>query len=173
MKNKIKKIIIAFVIVALMLTGILIYRNINVQNNKLTKEEINKIVENTKVLRVKYLVMEKNDDEYTFDNVFPDHFEDYLSFAQEYIFLSKKGNYYVSTLKNSINQKILDSVTDVDFALNNTNGELIDDCIYDKKTNEVKIPKEYFEKEYDNVGAETPIQMELLSRLSDKEIKKL
>ncbi len=173
MKNKMKKIIIAFVIVALMLTGILIYRNINVQNNKLTKEEINKIVENTKVLRVKYLVMEKNDDEYTFDNVFPDHFEDYLSFAQEYIFLSKKGNYYVSTLKNSINQKILDSVTDVDFALNNTNGELIDDCIYDKKTNEVKIPKEYFEKEYDNVGAETPIQMELLSRLSDKEIKKL
>lgn len=173
MKNKIKKIIIAFVIVALILTGILIYRNINVKNNKLTKEELNEIVENTKVLRVKYLVMEKNDDEYTFDNVFPDHFDDYLSFAQEYIFLSKKGNYYVSTLKNDINQKILDSVTDVDFALNNTNGELIDDCIYDKKTNEVKIPKEYFEKEYDNVGVETPIQMELLSRLSDKEIKKL
>ena len=86
MKNKIKKIIIAFVIVALILIGILIYRNINVQNNKLTKEELNKIVENTKVLRVKYLVMEKNDDEYTFDNVFPDHFDDYLSFAQEYIF---------------------------------------------------------------------------------------
>ena len=50
---------------------------------------------------------------------------------------------------------------------------MINDCIYDKKTNEVKIPKEYFEKEYDNVGKETPIQMELLSRLSDKEIKKL
>lgn len=173
MKNKVKKIIIIFVIVALILIGIFIYRNINVQNNKLTKEELNKIVENTKVLRVKYLIMEKNDEEYTFDDVFPDHFEDYLSFTQEYIFLSKEGNYYISTLKNNINQKILDSVTDVDFAMNNTNGELIDDCIYDKKTNEIKIPKEYFEKEYDNVGKETPIQMELLSRLTDKEIKKL
>ncbi len=162
MKKKIRIIIISIIILFM---GFAAYKFIIYKTNTKQKNVINR-----EFIRVKYLVMKKNSDKYNMDDVFPDHTMDFLTLADEYVSLKKDGNYYKIDLNEVANEKVLSAVTDYVCAKNNYYGEKVDDCKYNKKNNVVSIPKKYFTK---SKKAQAPVQIELLSRMTDKDIRTL
>ena len=173
MKKKRLYIKISIIVVVLFLALIIgsnIFNNNNRTNKTLTKEELNEI----KFVKIKYLVMNKTSDEYDLKNAFPDHFDDYLSFASEYMLLVKDGDYYKVGIKDQVNDKVLNSITSYAFAKNNNAAEMLDDCIYDKDNYEIKIPASYFDGNIENVELKnSPVQIEFLTRLKENDIKSL
>ena len=91
-----------------------------------------------------------------------------LFFSYGNLNLKKKGKYYEGDLSN-LNEYALKNITDYVFANNNTRGEVLKDCILDKKTTKIKIPSKYIDETTDNI----PIQLEILSRLSPEEFSNL
>ena len=160
-----KKIEIIALSIVFLLIGFISYKVIVNKINHKPKNEVYR-----EFLRVKYLVMKKSKDNYNMDDVFPDHTMDFLTLADEYVSLKKDGNNYKIDLDKVANERVLNSVTDYVCAKNNYFGEKVDDCKYDKKNHEVIIPKKYFKK---SKKAQAPVQIELLSRMTNKEIKTL
>lgn len=172
--KKSKTIIISIIIITSILLFGKIYTNINtntnISNKKLSTEELNEY----KFIRIKYLVMKKTNDNYSLYDALPDHFDDYLSFATEYMLLEKGNNYYTVNLKSQANKKVLDSITDYVFAMNNNDAQMLEDCIFDKENLEIKIPSNYFEQNYKNIiKKNSPVQVEFLARMSEENIKNL
>ena len=138
--------------------------------NYFTRNTI-KIENEYKYIRIKYLIMKKSDKEYKIKDVFPDHFEDFEYFTEMYVGLKKENNYYTASLKGKANKKILKSITDYEFALNDVFANLLDDCEFDKETLQIKIPAKYYSKK--NKEHEDNTEIEILSRLSEDELKQL
>ena len=91
-----------------------------------------------------------------------------LLFYNEFIPLEKRGEYLYANLEEFVNKNLLTNVIDYVFTNNNTNGEVIEGCTFDKKTNEIKIPISF----YDNVEkGQIPVQMEIESSHTWSEIK--
>ena len=170
-----KKKIIFILITVLVFTSFLLIAN-KFSNNKISSNSITLTQEEKdiyKFIRIKYLVMEKTNEEYDINTAFPDHFDDYLAFDSEYMLLDRDEDYYVVNLKNQANKKILDSISSYSFAINNNYAEVLDDCIFDKDTLEIKIPAKYYNAEYELERRNSSVQIELLSRLTEDEIENL
>lgn len=113
-------------------------------------------------MRVLYLVM--NEDEVpkditmskTFDPNYSEYPEGILASVGSIVPLTKKGEYLYVDLDNFTNPELLKKETDYVFAMMNNNGEVIDGCEYNTKTNIIKVPISYFEN-----NKSMPIQMEV------------
>ena len=160
--SKKKKIIILLFIFVVLISYLFL--------NQSFKNRI-KIKEDYKFIRIKYLVMKKSDKDYKIKDVFPGHYDDYQYFTEMYVGLTKKDGYYVTNLKNQANEKILNSIVDYEFAHNNVFAEMIDDCEFNKKTLEIKIPEKYFTKK--EKEKEDDVEVELMSRLSEADLNSL
>ena len=155
-KNKNKKIIL-FLAVAFLIIFFSVF--LVLDNTKFNKG-IKKYSENYK-FKVTLLVLDKDkvkDKTVDFKH-FEDFHEDNIGFINVVIPLEKKDNYLYADLKQFVNTELLKNISDYTFTNNNLNGELIDECEYDKKLNQLKIPVSY----YKNKTQEIPVQTELLS----------
>lgn len=168
MKN-IKKIVITILLLAVITIGILMaipYFSKPSDGIKLKKND------NVKLLLVKVLVMdkEKTPKSLTMDSTFEgDKYLSSILYSNSMDFILKKNNnYYILDLKPNVNKEVLNNMNDYSFAMNNNNGETIKDVIFDKKNYIVKIPKKYFEQE-----KAIPVQMEIQTRLTKKELVNL
>ncbi len=166
-----KKKIITLVSILIALT--LIVGGFRIYNSSVGKKNSEKAKNRLELLRVKILVTEKNEYDYDISGFNPEHIEDYLTFSDTFFELDKKGNYYTFDLKQNINKEIVDGFTDYAFAMNNYNGEVIDDCIYDKKSGILKIPEHYYKSIDNKYKVKTPVAVQFLSRKSLKDINNL
>lgn len=130
--KKYKKIILTIFFIALVGISIVILFPKD-QFENISKEEITKEQEKFKFLKIKYLVMDKSDEEYDLNNVFPDYYDDFLYFTYEYALLNENKESYTFNLEKQVNEKILENINDVAFAYNNDEGMAIDDCKFDKE----------------------------------------
>ena len=125
-------------------------------------------------MRVLYLVM--NEDEVpadiTMEKTFSPDTSEYpegiLTTSSSVIPLTKKGDYLYADLDEFTHEKLLLKETDYVFAKMNNNGEVIDGCEYDKKTNTIKVPISYFENEKLN-----PIQVEIQTLMKKDDFNNL
>ena len=175
-KNK-KIVTFAIVILTIITIVFLSFNKFNIQNTntktetkKYSKEELSKY----KFVRIKYLITKKTKNNYSLKETFPKYFDDYLAFTSEYMLLEKKGDYYVASIKNQANKKVIDSITSYEFALNNHAAQMVNDAIFDKEKLEIKIPAKYYNQKYERIERQnSPVQVEFLSRMSEKDIQNL
>lgn len=80
--------------------------------------------------------------------------------------LTKKGKYLYANLKDYANSIMFKKQVAYAFAEYNHNGMVLDDCEYNEKTTEIKIPISY----YENKKQDIPVQFELASAASYEEI---
>ena len=98
------------------------------------------------------------------------NYVDKISFSgTEFLPMEKRGDYLYLDLNNLVNNRVIESDILYTFTKNNNNGEVINDCEYDTKTNIAKIPFSY----YKDVEKSSPIQFELFSVISSKEMEEL
>lgn len=123
--------------------------------------------ENIESMPITYMVM---DEKTTPNNVtieeINNKYNDSMLFFMPGILLElyEDGEYYTGKLSDlDINKNIIDYA----FTKNNLNGEIIDDCIFDKTKNIIKIPKKYYKKGL----KKAPVQMEIVSKNNKKNIQ--
>ena len=124
-----------------------------------------------KYFRVSYVLVDKEKTKNA-------NFDDYNSYTSNTLEtysvvekVTKEGNYYVAKL-HYMKDFVYDNTVKNHYAMNNLNGEVIDDIKYDKSTKKAYIPKKYFEsKKYEKYNG-IPVQMEFVSRIDEKEFKK-
>lgn len=159
MKNKKKtlKIILILIISTLFL---LFLQHIYI---KIVSPKVN-LEKSDKGIIVKYTIVDEHSSKGydTIDDIM-DKNEDsiiYNSYGFETI-KKKDSNTYEGKLSNA-NEMLTNGVVDYAFAKMNTNGEVIKDATYDKKTRKITIPAKYIEKE--------SIQMQVLVKLTNDKI---
>lgn len=172
MKNKTLKIVLSVLLIfTVIIVGFKIFNSVRANNIK--NETKNNKDEIAKYIRIKFNIMKKNKDEYDVYNMFPDHFDDFINYTDDYFYVKKDGNYYTFNAKENINTKVYSSITSYVFAKNNYNGEVINDCTFDSKTGVIRIPAEYFKEYNKEQKASVPVQIQFLSRLTEKELNNL
>ena len=121
------------------------------------------------MMKITYLVINKDEvpENINLDNTFYGYTKQILFSNSELVMLERKGDYLYLDLNGQVNKSILDSEVDHVFALNDTNGNVLEDCEYDKKTNIAKIPVKY----YENADMRIPIQFEIESALTKKQVE--
>ena len=169
MKSKKKYLLLSIIVLLIALFGIYFGLIKDNNNDKQTRKEI----ADFKFLLVKVLVIDKNTtpDNINLDSIFKGdkYLRSILYNSTQNILLTKENDNYVVDLDDNVNSKVLKNVIDHQFALNDNNGNVIKDCTYDEKTNKIIIPKTYFKNE----KTLEPVQMELVSRLTEKELRNL
>ena len=166
-----KKYLKVYILLLLLLATLvsIYYIDLSIFNSKLIKYD------EKYLLKITYLVGDKNklDDDATvaYTTSLADPTVILYSATQD-IPLIKDGDYLYADLNNFTNKKLLDRVSDVLYAKNNLDGEIIEGCSYDKETRILRIPFSYYEglKEDDNP---IPIQVEIESLMTSKEIRNL
>lgn len=167
MKKNNKIIIIILIMIISILIFFCVYPKISIYlcNKKLSDLQYDK------KLQITYLIADENKTNgeeisvYNFDSSSE-------SFAQinsrGMAFLNKKEKYYVGKLVD-INPYIFNNIKDYVFTYNNLDGQILENCKFDKKTGEIKIPIEY----YENSIKKENVQMEIISELDMSKLKKL
>ena len=85
--------------------------------------------------------------------------------------LTKKGDYLYADLEKYSNSILFNKQLDYSFALNNLEGIKLNDCEYDKKIAQIKIPVSYYNNnDKDN---KIPVQFELMSGVDKNEIQNI
>lgn len=151
-----KKITIIFSIVILIIVFFGVYQY------KLFGELKNKI-DNDKFLEVSYVITDTNPKTHEVKIGTRDY--NVLKLEQVSIPVSKKNDYYYAYIDVN-NSALTENILDYVITKNNTNGEVVSDVSFDINKKFVKIPKKYFTKDND-----TPIRVQLLSRMSEKKLK--
>ncbi len=90
-----------------------------------------------------------------------------LNFINQYIPLTKKGEYLYAKLNDFANDIAFKNITDYVFTIHDLSGTKIDGCEFNEETTEIKIPISY----YENKSQEVPIQMEIQTRNSLKDMQ--
>ena len=166
MNKKGKHILLSIVLLIVALFGIYLFTGDKEPSEKQTRKNI----EDFKFLLVKVLVMDKEGTPNTLktDDIFKDskYLKSILYSSQQNLLLTEENDGYVLDLNNSVNNEILKNATDYTFAMNNNNGETIKDCKVEN--NKVIIPKSYYKGK-----TLEPVQMEMITRLSKKELRNL
>ena len=162
-KKYIKLFIITAILIAIFAT--IYYVDLNRFNSRFVKYD------DTYMIRITYLIADRDKlkEDITIDETINENLDSVLYNAYARIPLTKDGEYLYANLSNFANKKMLEHVSDYTFANNNLNGEVIDGCFYDKKTNIIKIPFSY----YENATISDPVQVEIESLLTKKEINNL
>ena len=124
----------------------------------------------TYAIKVSHLIADKDklDSNATIDDTNENHLDSIIYFVDQYVPLTKDGDYLYVNLDEYTNDLLLKDVTDVAYSKNNVFGEEIDGCSYDKNTKILKIPYSYYDK--NNRDQYIPIQVEIESLLTQKEI---
>ena len=119
-------------------------------------------------LKVVYTIGDKDKlkDGITIDETIIEHIDDVLFTSNVYVPLTREGDYLVTKLSDFSNKILFKNVTDTVFALNDTEGNVLKDCIYDKKTSTIKIPYKY----YENSDSIDPVQVQVESLMTKKEV---
>lgn len=133
-------------------------------------KKFKEITSNKKNILMKYVIVDKDksnpdDDIIKTTN---ENSKNVLFIAKGYAYLTKKGNYYETTLSNE-NDIVFDNISDYCFAKNNLLGEVIKDAKFSSKSRKIKVPISYFENNSDD----TPVQLEIVSRITKKQFKNL
>ena len=166
MNKKGKYILLSIVILIIALFGI----NLFTSGKEPSEKQTRKNIEDFKFLLVKVLVMDKEGtpNDLKTDEIFKEskYLKDILYSSQQNLLLTEENDGYVLDLNNSVNNVILKNATDYTFAMNNNNGETIKDCKVEN--NKVIIPKTYYKGKLLE-----PVQMEMITRLSKKELRNL
>ena len=129
--------------------------------------------DDTYMMKVTYLIgdRDKLDENATIDSTVYEKSETILYHVSHIVPLTKKNDYLYVDLGKFTNKELLNHVSDVIYANNNWNGEVIEGCSYDKDTKTLKVPYSYFENlTEDN---QVPIQAEIETLLTKKEIDSL
>ncbi len=125
------------------------------------------IYDNEYMIHVMYLIMDKDavPSDITMDKTFSYDpkvgIQGMLGTSNSMVPLTKKGDYLYVDLDKFTNPSLLKNETDYVFTNYNLNGEIIDGCEYDKKTNSIKVPASYFAENKFH-----PIQLEIQTLLS-------
>ena len=161
--NKKTLTIISLVLVLILAFVVTYYIDLKRFNSNLTK------MDNKYVIKVSHLIGNKKEleEDATINDTVNNHMDSVLYFGNTYVTLTKDGDYLYADLGKFTNPVLLEEVTDVIYSKNNTNGELIEGCSYDKKTKILKVPYSY----YADSEKIIPIQVEIESLLTKEQIK--
>ena len=166
MKNKIKnnysiirKFILAFAITLVVMFGYNFALEYKESKNSY------KINDDDKLLLVKYTLVDKDKvpEGSSIDDLWASHFDALYNIVMDNVVLQKEGDYYVADISYT-NDIITNDITDVDFAMNNNLGQVLDDCKFDKDKLKIYIPAKYYEK------SQTPVQTQIMSRIDNDQI---
>ena len=129
--------------------------------------------DNKYLLNVTYLIgdSKKLDKNITIDETVDYNNSSILFSVNQVIPLNKENNYLTADLDDFTNDKLLKVVTDYIFTMNNNNGEIVDDCSYDKTNNTIKIPISFYENKI--ADQSIPLRLEVESLMAEKDIKAL
>ena len=158
-KNK-KTVLKVFLILLISTVMFLLLQHIYV---KLMSPKVN-LEKSDKGIIVKYTIVDEESSKGydTIDDIMDKNEDSIIYNSYGFETISKKdSNTYEGTLSNA-NEMLTNGVVDYAFAKMNTNGEVITDAKYDKKTKKLTIPAKYIEKE--------SIQMQVLVKLSSDKI---
>jgi hypothetical protein len=168
MLNK-KNIRLAIVVLALVLILSIIYFVDLIKFNSKLKKYDEKYM-----FGITYLIADREqvDENLTVSETLNEH-EDAVMYSTSYaIPLKKDGDFLYADLSEFANKIVLEHTTDIIFSHNNVDGEVIDDCSYDKKTHIIKVPYSYY-KGLEDKYEDGPVQMEIESLLTNKEIENI
>ena len=161
-----KTIIPAITIIMLVVAALLLIYTID--SKKFYKDH--KVYDDEYFLHVYYLIMDKAkvpadiSMEKTFSPDTSEFPEGVLTSSSTVVPLTKKGDYLYADLDEFVSKDLIAEETDYLFTNFNNNGEVIDGCEYDKKTNIIKVPVSY----YENKTKEVPIQVEIQTLMDEK-----
>ncbi|MBR4351247.1 MAG: hypothetical protein IKP98_03400 [Bacilli bacterium] len=173
-KNKyipFKKTIIPVLSILMIIVAILLFIY-TIDNKKFNKGHKN--YDKEYVMHITYLIMDKDEVpenitmEQTFNHEAGEFPEGILGTMDSIISLDKKGDFLYVDLDTYTHPSLLKNDTDYVFTKYNLNGEVIDGCEYDFKTNVIKVPVSYFEE-----NKIIPIQAEIQTIMSKDEFENL
>ncbi len=126
------------------------------------------------LIKVTYLIgdRDKLDENITIDDTIFNNDDSILYNASQRVPLTKNGDYLEADLSSFTNKILLEHVSDYVFANNNLNGETVEGCTYDKEKKVIRVPFSFY-KDIDSKSNTAPIQIEIESLLTNKEIKNL
>ena len=164
-RKYIKLVTILLILVAIL--SVIYYIDLNKFNSKLVDYD------EEYLLDVTYLIgnRDKLGDEATIYDTTENHDDDIMYTTRQIVPLTKKGEYLYVDLSKFANEVLFDHISDVQFAYNNVNAEILDNCFYDRKTRMVKIPLSVYQNSDSENNAVA--QLELESVLTEKEISNI